>query len=183
VRRLTDTSRRSRTGSLDPEDLAGRLAQLKARSGQLRARRDELASELTFVPAPRPAATLRQVADHVDEIIGAGTRTQRKALSEVLVAQIKITGPGRIVPVFRIPEATGAGDSDRSEVSGVRAMTNLVEVAGIEPASFSTSPGLLRAQPALLFSAPAVTQASHRRAQSLLNVPISPATGLSGGSS
>ncbi len=61
--------------------------------------------------------------------------------------------------------------------------TALVEVAGIEPASFSTSPGLLRAQPALLFSAPAVTQASHRQAQSLFDVPTSPATGLSGESS
>ena len=29
-----------------------------------------------------------------------------------------------------------------------------VEVAGIEPASFRTSPGLLRAQPALLFLSP-----------------------------
>jgi site-specific DNA recombinase len=120
-------------GSLDPEDLAGRLAQLKARSGQLRARRDERASELTFVPAPPPAATLRQVADHIDEIIGAGTRTQRKALIEALVAQVRITGAGRIVPVFRIPQATGAGDSDRSEVSGVRAMTNLVGPVGFEP--------------------------------------------------
>jgi site-specific DNA recombinase len=100
-------------GSLDPEDLARRLAQLKARSGQLRARRDELASELTFVPAPPPAATLRQVAEHIDEIIGAGTRTQRKALIEALVAQVKITGPGRIVPVFRIPQATGAGDRQK----------------------------------------------------------------------
>ena len=45
--------------------------------------------------------------------------------------------------------------------------TVMVEVAGIEPASFGTSPGLLRAQPALLFSAPAVLQASRRRAQSL----------------
>ncbi len=76
-----------------------------------------------------------------------------------LLAQAKITGPG------------------------VRAMTNLVEVAGIEPASFSTSPRLLRVQPAVLFSAPAVTQASCRRAQSLLDVPASPATGLSGKSS
>jgi hypothetical protein len=58
-----------------------------------------------------------------------------------------------------------------------------VEVAGIEPASFSTSPRLLRVQPAVLFSAPAVTQASCRRAQSLLGVPVSPATGLSGESS
>src|SRR5215471_1674819 len=59
----------------------------------------------------------------------------------------------------------------------------LVEVAGIEPASFGTSPGLLRAQPALLFSAPAVLQACRRRAQSLFGVPLIPATGLSGGSS
>jgi len=42
-----------------------------------------------------------------------------------------------------------------------------LEVAGIEPASFSTSPGLLRAQPAVVFSAPAVSQASRRQAQSL----------------
>src|SRR5215470_12320685 len=59
----------------------------------------------------------------------------------------------------------------------------LLEVAGIEPASFSTSLGLLRAQPAVVFSAPAVSQASRRRAQSLLGVPLSPATGLNGGSS
>jgi len=58
-----------------------------------------------------------------------------------------------------------------------------VEVAGIEPASFSASPGLLRAQPASIFSAPAVLQAGRRRAQSLFSVPLSPATGRSGGSS
>jgi hypothetical protein len=62
-------------------------------------------------------------------------------------------------------------------------MTLTVEVAGIEPASFSTSPGLLRAQPASLFSAPAVLQAGRRRAQSLFSVPLSPATGPNGGSS
>jgi hypothetical protein len=62
-------------------------------------------------------------------------------------------------------------------------VARVVEVAGIEPASFSTSPGLLRAHPASLFSAPAVLQASRRRAQSLLGVPTSPATGLGGGSS
>lgn len=115
------------SGALDPEDLAGRLAQLKARSHQLRARRDELARELTDVPAPPPPGTLRQVADHIDEIVGAGTYTQRKALIKALVANVKITGPGRVVPVFRIPQATAAEHTDSScEVSGVRAMTNLV---------------------------------------------------------
>ncbi len=57
-----------------------------------------------------------------------------------------------------------------------------VEVAGIEPASFSTSPGLLRAQLALLFSAPAITQARRRQAQPLFDVPPSPAAGSGGGS-
>jgi hypothetical protein len=58
-----------------------------------------------------------------------------------------------------------------------------VEVAGIEPASFACVPGLLRAQPAVLFSAPAVTQASCRRAQLLSGVPIVPAAGAIGGAS
>ncbi len=121
-------------GTLDPEVLAGRLAQLKARSGQLRARRDELTNELTNEPAPPPTATLRQVADHIDQVIGAGTHTQRKALIEALVARVKITGPNRVVPVFRIPQATDSEHIDRSgEVSGVRAMTNLVELGGLEP--------------------------------------------------
>jgi site-specific DNA recombinase len=47
-----------------------------------------------------------------------------------------------------------------------------VEVAGIEPASFNPKKRLLRAQPAVLFSAPAITQASRRRAQPLSGFPI-----------
>jgi hypothetical protein len=53
----------------------------------------------------------------------------------------------------------------------------MVEVAGIEPASFVVRTGLLRVQPAVIFSAPAVTQASCRRAQSLCDVPAGPVTG------
>jgi site-specific DNA recombinase len=78
------------------------------------------------VPTIPPSATLREVADHIDEIIGSGSHAQRKALIEALVAQVKITGLGRIVPVFRIPQATGTGRADADgEISGVRAMTNL----------------------------------------------------------
>jgi site-specific DNA recombinase len=72
-------------------------------------------------------ATLTEVANHIDQVIGSGTHSQRKALIEALVAQVKITGPDRIVPVFRIPQAAGGEPSETSgKVSGVRAMTNLV---------------------------------------------------------
>ena len=46
-----------------------------------------------------------------------------------------------------------------------------VEVPGIEPGSFGTGAELLRAQPAALFLAPTITQASRRQAQSLFDVP------------
>jgi site-specific DNA recombinase len=106
-------------GTLNPEDLAGRLAQLKTKTKQLAMRRDELAAQIASAPAMPPPATFQQVADHIDQVIGSGTHSQRKALVEALVAQVKITGPGRIVPVFRIPQP------DR-EPGPVRAMTNLV---------------------------------------------------------
>jgi site-specific DNA recombinase len=130
-------------GALDPEDLAVRLAQLKARSAQLRARRDELAEQVAAVPTAPPAAILWQVADHIGDIVASGSHSQRKALIEVLIAQIKITGPGRIVAVFRIPQppatdqpgasADPATTSRATAEDPVRAMTNLVELRGLEP--------------------------------------------------
>ena len=123
-------------GTLDPEDLASRLAQLKARSAQMRARRNELVSQLAAAPSAPPAAALRHVADQIAGVVASGSHTQRKALIEALIAQVKITGPGRIVPVFRIPQPPAA---DQPQVPAgpaskrcataedpVRAMTNLV---------------------------------------------------------
>jgi site-specific DNA recombinase len=119
--------------ALDPEDLVGRLAQLKARTRQLDVRRDQLASQLDAEPAILPPATLREVADRIDQVIGSGSHNQRKALIEALVAQVKTTGPGRIVPVFRIP-LPETGTCDRATAGGgVRALTNLVELRGLEP--------------------------------------------------
>jgi site-specific DNA recombinase len=122
-------------GTLHPEDLAGRLAALKARTRQLKARRDELASQIDAEPVVPPSTTLTEVANHIDQVIASGTHSQRKALIEALVAQVKITGPGRVVPVFRIRQATCTEPSvTSSNVSGVRAMTNLVGRTGFEPA-------------------------------------------------
>jgi site-specific DNA recombinase len=127
-------------GTLDPEDLAERLAQLKARSQQLRARRDELAGQVAAVPAVPPPAALRQVADSIADIVASGSHSQRKALLEVLIARIKITGPGRLIPVFRIPQPLATGQPETSvgqpgtccatAEDPVRAMTNLVGLWG-----------------------------------------------------
>src|SRR5262249_24115699 len=77
------------------------------------------------------------------------------------------------------PRGKGRGDPGRKHTG----RQSLRGGGGSGPASFSTSPGLLRVQPAVCFSAPAVTQASCRRAQSLLAVPSDPATGPDGRSS
>jgi site-specific DNA recombinase len=120
-------------GTIDPEDLAGRLARLKTRSRQLRARRDELAHQVAAVPAVPPTATLRQVSDHIAGILASASHSQRKALIEVLIAEVKITGPGRIVPVFRMPQPSHADQPQIPATThsaaaddAVRAMTNLV---------------------------------------------------------
>jgi site-specific DNA recombinase len=91
------------------------------------------------MPAAPSAATLRQVADHIADIVASGSHTQRKAL----IPQISITGPGRIVPVFRIPQPPAAEEPQvqgdpaitRYMTAGdpVRAMTNLVGRLGLEP--------------------------------------------------
>ena len=83
------------------------------------------------------------MADHIADIVASGSHSQRKALIEALIAQVKITGPDRIVPVFRIPQPLSA---DKPEVMAspaitrcmtagdpVRAMTNLVGPVGLEP--------------------------------------------------
>jgi site-specific DNA recombinase len=114
-------------GTLDPEDLAPRLAHLKARTAQLHARHDELTA---------------QIAEHIDDIIRSGTQNQRKALIETLIARIKITGPDRIVPVFRIPNPAHLNQDSRPQppdernsqaTDTVRAMTTLVGPVGLEP--------------------------------------------------
>lgn len=67
-------------GTLD-EELAGqRLAELRATSKQLAARRDELASFLDAEPAVPDTVTLAEVAEHTTEIVDSGTDQTRKSL-------------------------------------------------------------------------------------------------------
>ncbi len=140
-------------GTIDEELVGQRLAELRATSKQLAARRDELAAALDAEPAAPDTATLTEVAEHITHVIDSGTDQTRKALIETLIAEIKITSPSTIVPVFRIPQPHADGTAEtaadthealasdnapaRASKEGVRAMTNLVELRGIEPLTFS----------------------------------------------
>jgi site-specific DNA recombinase len=91
-------------GNLDEDLVAERLAALKTACQQLTARRDELTVALDDEPTAPDPTVLDQVADHLAEIINTGALNQRKALVEALVERVIITGPDRLVPVFRIPQ-------------------------------------------------------------------------------
>jgi site-specific DNA recombinase len=133
-------------GKLDDELVGQRLGELRATSKQLAARREELAAALDAEPTMPDTATLAQVADQVTQVIDAGSDKIRKALIETLIARVIITGPDRVVPVYRIPQPrtnpdtahtnkalTSGNPPVRATKEGVRAMTNLVELTGFEP--------------------------------------------------
>jgi len=137
---------------------------------------------LTQLPPDKLAEVLAGVGAAIDAIGGSFTMPYTTV---AVTARREPVPPDRAAGFsrgFQRDPPPGINDA-MTPVRKHRGRRCRVEVAGIEPASFGTSPGLLRAQPASLFSAPAVLQAGHRRAQSLLDVPLSPATGLSGGSS
>jgi hypothetical protein len=110
-------------------------------------KRGELAAALDAEPTIPEAATLAEVADHITSVIDSGTHQTRKALIETLIAEVKITSPSTLVPVFRIPQQradeattntnkalTSGKPPARATKGSVRAMTNLERVTGIEPA-------------------------------------------------
>ncbi|CAO5151308.1 site-specific DNA recombinase [Frankia sp. AiPs1] len=126
-------------GKLNEETLANRVATLRTKQKQLRHRHTELTAQIDDEPVMPPRATLRKIANHVDTIIETGTDLQRKALVEALTHEVKILGPGRFQPVFRIPrpdptETTAAALPATTRPKGaVRTMTNMVGRVGLEP--------------------------------------------------
>jgi site-specific DNA recombinase len=133
---------RGQTHTLDEQLVGERITELRTTLTQLRARRDDLTHTLTTAPITPEAATLTQVADHITDVINSGTDQTRKALIEALIAEIKIIAPNRVIPVFRIPQPdapdnevapTSGKPPARATTTGVRAMTNLVDLLGNEP--------------------------------------------------
>ena len=96
-----------------------------------------------------------------------------KEVLDKLIDRVEISPDKSAQPYFRVPDNTKPRPRKAgARVTPVRMGSQNVEVAGIEPASFSTSPGLLRAQPAVDFSAPAVTQASRRPGSAAVKCPV-----------
>ena len=91
-------------GTIDPEAVGQRITALRDTVRQLTGRRDELISAIDNAPTQPTPATLNTIADHITTIVTHGSDRTRKALIETLVAEIKITGPGTIIPIFRIPQ-------------------------------------------------------------------------------
>jgi site-specific DNA recombinase len=114
-------------GTLAEGDVAARLAKLKDRTRQLRARHAELTATLAAQPHAPDPATLSEVTGHITQIITTGSTSHAKALVEALVERVAITGPDRLAPVFRIPQTTAtaraAEQQDRTrEEDMVRAL-------------------------------------------------------------
>ena len=118
-------------------------------------------------------ALAASLATRCGDAYGKANDRTRKLFNAAVFERLEVKG-GRLCHEQYRPPFDGVFN-----VSGFEYGTR-VEVAGIEPASFSTSPGLLRAQLALLFSASAITQARRRQAQPLLDVPPSSAAGSGG---
>jgi len=174
------------TGAMPAEVCAPRVSELSARRDELTIHHKRLAAELRSATPRLPGHDeLARLVAKINQAVNTHSPDVVKQMFEELIARVEITPDRHAHPYFYVPDMNKPGPlrARACNTTPVRMGSHHVEVAGIEPASFSTSPGLLRVQPALLFSAPAVTQASCRRAQSLLAVPSDPATGPEGRSS
>jgi site-specific DNA recombinase len=78
-------------GTMDPAICQPRLTELAERAKQLRTRHTELAADLDHPPAAPSPAELRQVREHIRDILAHGTAQERKSLYEALIDHIEIT--------------------------------------------------------------------------------------------
>jgi site-specific DNA recombinase len=90
-------------GTMDDATAGPRITELRHKITQLTARRDDLTSGLDAEPAPPPPGTIEQLRAYLHHAVTAGTSGERKRAIEALVAEIRITQEGRVIPMFRIP--------------------------------------------------------------------------------
>lgn len=117
-----------------PESVCGpRLSDLAATVARLRHRESEL-TELFESPHEGPTEEeIIAMRTQIRQAFANGNPATKKNLVQNLVAEVRITGPRRIQPVFRVPTSMNA-DLSASEEK-VRAMSGVAHPAGFEPAA------------------------------------------------
>jgi hypothetical protein len=81
-----------------------RIEELSAELTSLEARRSELAEEISesepTVPDP---AELAELVGDIERALSDGELSERKAVMQAVVAEIRVRDRGQIQPVFRVP--------------------------------------------------------------------------------
>jgi len=84
--------------------LAGRVEELEARLAGVRKRREEIQDELERETVREPSqADLRGAINAIAEAMENGNPSQRKALLQELVAEIRVESREAIFPTYRLP--------------------------------------------------------------------------------
>jgi site-specific DNA recombinase len=150
-------------GTMPEAICAPRLAELTDRRAELAAHRDRPELQLrSTAPSPPSRQELERLAQEaLDELTGGNPEQIKQALA-ALVDRVEITPDRHARPFFRVPSETNRPGPRvaRANRTPVRIGLHQVEVRGVEPLCFGGSSRLLRAQPAAVFSAPAISQAS-----------------------
>ena len=116
------------SGSLTAGRLADRMGELERRLAELRTQRETLQEELADKSIVIPTANeIGAVLTTLDDAIGNGTHSQRKALMQQLVAEIRVESRSAIFPTYRLPAPP------------VRVISGVVGRGGLEPTTFAGS--------------------------------------------
>ena len=122
-------------GTMDDTTAGPRLRELRHEIEQLTAHRDDLAEALDDEPAAPTAGTIERIIRYLHQTLTQGTSAERKAAIESLIAEVRLTSEGVIIPVFKLPTpgAPLPGEAADVEEPPVRTMVRSVELRGLEP--------------------------------------------------
>jgi site-specific DNA recombinase len=110
------------SGSLTARRLAGRMEELEQRLVELRTQRETLQDELADISITPPTASdLRAVIGAIADAMDNGMPSQRKALMQQLVSEIRVESRSEIFPTYRLPAPP------------VRVISGVVGRRGLEP--------------------------------------------------
>jgi site-specific DNA recombinase len=122
-------------GTMDDTTAGPRLRELRHEIEQLTAHRDDLAEALDDEPEAPTAGAIERIVRYLHQTLTQGTSAERKAAIESLIAEVRLTSEGVIIPVFKLPtpDAPLPGEAADVEEPPVRTMVRSVELRGLEP--------------------------------------------------